>query len=208
MAFKQVASLDADVSYALGGINKKTGKPNPTKVEGYYLGTRQVESKMSKTGFANIHFIQTSKGNVGIWGKTDLDRKIKQVTLGYMVRITQSGMQTIPGKKPMYKYVVESDDENTIEVAAPEASSLEASNEDVNSDFDGQGAAGYEEESDTQGYGDEAFDDTDPGEEEQLADEVPPARATRPARPAATPDAARQAKVKELLAKGRGGKTA
>src|ERR1035437_1599758 len=110
MAFKEIASLDADNTTALGGINKKTGKPNPKTAEGYYLGTRTVESKMSNSGEAKIHFLQTSKGNLGIWGKTDLDRKIATVTLGAMIRITQTGKQAVPGKQDMYKFKVEIDD--------------------------------------------------------------------------------------------------
>lgn len=114
MAFKELASLDAEVTTALGGRNKKTGKNNPTEAEGYYLGSRKVETKI---GVANIHFLQTAKGNLGVWGKADLDRKILAVTPGTMVRITQSGMTPTP-RGDMYKYKVEVDTDNTIEVSA------------------------------------------------------------------------------------------
>lgn len=118
MAFKEVSTLDAENTTALGGTNRKTGKKNPTGAEGYFLGTRKVESKKSKTGFASIHFLQTPKGNLGIWGKTDLDRKLSAVAPGTMIRITQSGMTATPNGE-MYKFKVEVDNDNTIEVAAP-----------------------------------------------------------------------------------------
>jgi hypothetical protein len=199
MGFKEINSLDADVITALGGVNKKTGKPNPTRMEGYFLGSREVESKMSKTGTAKIHFLETSKGKVGIWGKTDLDRKLKQVTPGIMVRITQDGKVNLPGKQPMYKFRVEVDAENTIEVAAQEESSVQSEEYSETGLEDVQNAGA--DLSDDSELIDDNFEDT--LEDETPADEQPPARPKPPARAASTPDAARQAKVKELLAKGR-----
>ena len=116
MSFKEVTDLDADTTIALGGLNKKTGKPNPKEVEGYYLGNRQVESKKSKTGFCKIYTFQTAKGNIGVWGKTDLDRKMENVNIGTMVRVTHTGMRPTPNGE-MYKYKVEVDEHNSIEVA-------------------------------------------------------------------------------------------
>lgn len=116
MGFREVASLDADVTTALGGKNKKTGKPNPTKAEGYYLGSRKVDSKKSKDGKAYIHFLQTSKGNLGVWGKTDLDRKLTTIAPGTMVRVSFDKMVPTPNGD-MYKFKVEADPDNTIEVA-------------------------------------------------------------------------------------------
>ena len=40
MGFQELNGLDADVTISLGGVNRKTGKPNPVKVEGYYLGKK------------------------------------------------------------------------------------------------------------------------------------------------------------------------
>lgn len=184
MSFKEVASLDADVTTALGGVNKKTGKANPTSIEGYYLGTKTVESKMSKDGTAKLHLLQTEKGNIGVWGKTDLDRKISQVDAGVMIRITQNGKINIPGRNPMYKFKVEVDTENTIEPPAQEATQDDAASESYSS------ASGTS-------YGEEDLG------EDLLPDEVEVSRPVAPVRAASAPDAARQAKVKELLAKGR-----
>lgn len=115
MSFKEITSLDADNTVSLGGRNKKTGKANPTSAEGYFLGTRQVNSPKSKTGTAAIHFLQTPKGNLGIWGKTDMDRKLSNVTPGAMIRISFDKMVPTPNGE-MYKFKVEVDASNTIEI--------------------------------------------------------------------------------------------
>ena len=179
MAYKERTSLDADVTTPIGGVNKKTGKKNPSQIEGYYLGSREVESKKSKNGKAQIHFLQTSKGNVGVWGKTDLDRKLDGVEPGCMIRITHTGMQSTPNGD-MYKYKVEVDDENTIEVSA---ASSDSSSDDTE-EYDGNLSQDLE---DNQGYDSE---DTEESEEDvaQLA----------AAKQAA---ASRAAKVQSLLKK-------
>jgi len=117
MGFTEVSSLDADVTVALGKTNKETGKPYPKSAEGYYLGSRKVENKR---GESFLHFLQTSKGNLGVWGTTDLNRKLGQVTPGTMVRVTSTGTKPTPNGD-MYTYKVEVDKGNTIEVAGNEA---------------------------------------------------------------------------------------
>lgn len=116
MAYKEIVSLDADVTIAIGGVNRKTNKKNPTQVEGFFLGTRQVESKKAKSGFAAIHFFQTANGTLGVWGKTDMDRKLATATPGAMTLVKFEKMQATPNGE-MYKYSVAQDDSNTIEVA-------------------------------------------------------------------------------------------
>jgi hypothetical protein len=186
MAFKEVQSLDAETTISLGGFNKKTRQDNPTQVEGYYLGSKTVPSQKSKTGKAFLHVFQTADGNVGVWGKTDLDRKMGALAdkLGVMVRVTQKGTKPTKGGNDMYMFRVEVDVENMIEVAAPQQT-LEA-----------------EETSD---YGDstEEMYDTEESYDEDLQNDaaVIPRRPTAPVKAATVPDAARQAKVKALLAK-------
>ena len=126
MAFKTVTDLSTDTMVSLGGFNKKTGKNNPTSIEGYFLGSRQVESKKSKTGFAYIYTLQTAKGNVGVWGKTDLDRKMQAVTPGQMIRASFDKMVATPNGE-MYKFKVEVDADNTIEVSAAQSATQGAS---------------------------------------------------------------------------------
>ena len=182
MAFKEVVGLDTESTIALGGINKKTGKPNPTTVEGYYVGSRSVDTDF---GPAQLHVLQTADGNVGVWGKTDLDRKIAAVAAGSMIRATHTGQVKIPGRNPMHKYKVEVDSEDTI---------------DVGSAADTQ--APVLDQYDEDGYQKEEYTESSTDEDEAL-DEVTPTRAAPPKQLAKTPDAARQAQAKALLSKGK-----
>lgn len=145
MAFKTVTDLSTDTMVSLGGFNKKLGKPNPTSVEGYYLGSRKVESKKAKTGFAFIYTLQTSKGNIGLWGKTDIDRKMEGVTTGSMIRVSFDKMVATPNGE-MYKFKVEVDDTNSIEVASP------ANNQDEETEADQDFNASSEDQSEEQDY--------------------------------------------------------
>lgn len=114
MAFKEVADLSADVTIALGGVNRKTNKKNPTQVEGYYLGKREVEDRKTKSGKAFIYFFQTPEGNIGVWGKTDMNRKMESATEGTMTRVTFDRMVPTPNGD-MYKYKVEVDTDNVLD---------------------------------------------------------------------------------------------
>ncbi len=182
MAFKPVADLDASVTTAIGGVDKETGKKNPTSIEGYYIGTRQVPSRKSKSGFCSLHVLQTAKGNVGVWGKTNLDQKIPTVKPGQMVRITFTGMVETRNN-PMYKYKLEIDADNTIEVSLPDETQPLAQG--------GEEEETYTTQEDPSPYVAE--------EEVPVEEELPPARAKAPAaRPqAASPQ--RQAQVAALL---------
>jgi len=117
MAFKEVSSLDADITIAIGKVNKETGKPYPKQAEGYYLGSRKVENKR---GESTLHFLQTPKGNLGVWGTTDLNRKLGAAPVGAMVRVTSTGTKATPNGD-MYTYKVEVDSDNSIEVAASDS---------------------------------------------------------------------------------------
>lgn len=187
MAFKELADLDCSVTTAIGGVNKETNKKNPTQIEGYYIGTRQVPSKKSKSGFCSLHVLQTQTGNVGVWGKTNLDQKMPAVKPGQMIRISFVGMVETQNN-PMYKYKVQVDAANTIEVNLPEADAsaggeeLGTSGEDLPVSFD-------------------EGDPEDTLEEDAPLDELPPSYGkAAPARKAAPPDARRAATVQNLLA--------
>lgn len=142
MAYKEVQDLNADTVVALGGTNKKTGKQNPKSAEGYYLGSREIADKKKKSGISYIHFLRTEKGNVGVWGKTDLDRKILSVPLGTMVKLTFDRMVATPNGE-MYKYQVAYDDSNTIEVSPADLDTA------ASDDLDSAGVYEGEEEEET-----------------------------------------------------------
>ena len=114
MAYEDLVVLDAETTITIGGKDKKTGKSNPTKAEGYYLGSRVVEG--GKYGPSTLHFLQTAGGNVGVWGKTNLDKQLKLVKLGAMIEITYAGMVETKNN-PMHTYKVRQDKSNTIEVS-------------------------------------------------------------------------------------------
>lgn len=114
MAYKQVQDLSADTTISLGGFNKKTRQDNPTQVEGYYLGSRTVEVKGEKS---TLHFFQTSKGSVAVWGKTDTNRKLGSAQVGAMTKVTFDKLVPTGKGKEMYKYIVAQDDADTIEVS-------------------------------------------------------------------------------------------
>lgn len=189
MAFKEVQNLDAENTISLGGFNKKTRKENPTTAEGYFLGSKTVASPKSKTGQAFLHILKTPSGNLGVWGKTDLDRKLATVTPGNLVRITQNGMVPLPGGNEMYKFKVEVDTANCIEVSA--APSTVQSSAQANKEF------GHDN------YTDEAYVEEDISADESALDEIVPARPTRAVKAAAAPTTAAQNRVKELLNKNR-----
>lgn len=159
MALKEIVTLDAEVTIALGGLNTKTKKKNPEHAEGYYLGSRSVSSPRSKTGFALIHFLLTPKGKLGIWGKTDLDKKLARVKPGSRTVIDFSGMISMPNGS-MYTFRVSSDDDDTVEVAdgglsagtdSDKGSTYDAGDDgDTSTDDDDDTGASYEAEERTQ----------------------------------------------------------
>lgn len=181
MGFKEVQTLDADVTIRLGGKDKKTGKLNPQSIEGYYLGSRLVDSPKAKSGKASLHFFQTPKGNTAVWGKTDLDRKLSAVEPGTMVRASFDKMINVPTGE-MYKYKVELDSSNTIPMDTIANETQSAS-------------SGYEEETPTE----ESYVDDAGGYDEDEA-------AQNAALLAAEARAAQQAKVQALLKKGAAGR--
>lgn len=186
MAFKQVLDLDCDKTISLGGVDKRTNKANPRAVEGYFIGSKDTPSKKAKNGIAKLHIFQTSEGSTGVWGKTDLDRKLLSVPAGAMTRITQTGkVPTANGD--MFKYKVEVDEDNSIEVNLPSNNASDETQEES------QGLQRSDQSDD------EDLEETDFDQEETRVDEVQPVRAAPPKKAATAPDAARQAKVQALL---------
>ncbi len=194
MAFEDVLDLGVDKAIQLGGFNKKLKKENPTSAEGYYIGSRDIPSKFSKTGLAKLHVLNTPEGSLGVYGKTDLDPKMAVVEVGARVRITNTGSVPTNKGNDMLKFRVQVDRTDTIDV-----SSIAGTNPEPRT---------AEELGDETQYADGGVEETDLDSEETQVDELPPVRATRPATPAQAPSAARQAQVQALLNKGRTARTA
>lgn len=185
MAFKEVTDLGCDKAIQLGGVDKKTKKPNPKQLEGYYLGSRQIPSTKSKSGFTNLHVFQTVQGNVGVWGKTDLDSKLAGAAKGTMTRITFTGMVETKNN-PMYKYKVETDEDNVIDVATAETGDAAEDQPDV---YPGDAPPHQEDD----------VEETPLDGESDIEDTIPPVRASAPKKAALPPSADSQARVKALL---------
>ncbi len=185
MAFKKKLDVNADTAIALGGKNGQ-GKANPTEIEGHYLGAKSVETDY---GPAKLHVFATESGNVGVWGKTNLNRILTNEQLGQMCRVTFTGMgKAQKGRRPPYNYELQYDDENTIDVSG------------INLSAEGSQEPDYDTSSSqsTQGYDDES-DSVDPEDDEKPVDELPPRRATPPRAAAVAPNAAAVARTQSLL---------
>lgn len=144
MAYKTVNSLDADVTITIGGQDKKTGKKNPTSVEGFYLGSREVETQSKYgNGPSVLYFFQTEKGNVGVWGKTDLKKKLAAGKLGLMTLVTYAGMKPTP-RGDMHTYKVEQDPDVSIDVS--DLNALASTGSGGEEDYNDGGDADEEEE--------------------------------------------------------------
>lgn len=186
MGFKEVQSLDADVTITIGGKDKKTNKANPKGIEGYYLGKRQVAGgKFTKPGgFNTLYYFQTEAGNVAVWGKTDLNRKMSAATPGAMLRVTYAGMTPTPNGD-MHKYKVEIDADNTIDVSGL-------------ADTDGSLPSGNTKTSSS--YGEDDTEDTD---EDNADDDVEAVGGYEATTTQAATAAERKSKVEALLNKNR-----
>lgn len=182
MGFTEVQSLDCDQVIALGGADRKTKKANAKSIEGYFLGSKKTVDEKKKSGVGYIHVFQTKTGNIGVWGKTDLDRKLLTVAPGSMTRVTHTGFAPTKNGE-MYKYKVEVDSENTITVASlSEASVDETASEDLI---------------------EESYEESDLGSEEEALDEVvaPAPKAAAKVSTAKAPSAAASARVQEILSR-------
>lgn len=133
MAYKEKTSLNAETTAHIGGTNKTTGKPNPTKIEGYFLGTKET---VSDYGPGKLHVFQTASGNVAVWGKSNSNRLLTKDLIGQMVELTFTGMgKPAKGRQPAYEYKVRHDEDNLIDVAEPAAEETEAEPEHEEQDL-------------------------------------------------------------------------
>ncbi len=208
MAYQETNDLGCDKTFSLGGIrtDKKTGKKykNPKEVEGYYVGTKKgIDTGNDKP--SNLHFFEGEvkndkgetifTGKVGIWGKTDLDRKAGQWKVGLMTKAYFDKMQDPSevkrGRKQMYLYKGFQDPDN-VNAALAAAAGQETFEEEP-----AQEAVSEEEV--TEEVAEEAYEEEAAlDEEEPAVDEPAAAPAKKPAKPAA-PAADRQAAMQKLM---------
>lgn len=172
MGYIKKPTLTCDKVVQLGG------EGNPTEVEGYYLGHRVTDGEY---GPGKIHVFQTKEGNVGVWGKTNLNSMLTSEHAGQMVLVSFTGMsKPKKGRRPAYLFELQYDPKNTIDVTGVQASAQDGEEDESFSTYSAENEA-------------------DNFESDSVVDEPAPVRAKAPARPAAAPSAARQAQVQALL---------
>lgn len=110
----------------LGGINKTTGKKNPTELEGYYLGSEDRPNKFNSNKPQKFYMFETADGQVGIYGKTGLDRVLRGARIGAMTKVVSTGEVIDTGKgNPMKVFKAYQDKANFIEVASQPSSTTD-----------------------------------------------------------------------------------
>lgn len=161
---------------------KLGGEGNPGSIEGYFLGSKDT---LSDFGPGKLHYFQTEEGVIGVWGKTRMNSLLSNDLRGQMVLLTFTGMiaPSKKGRRPSYGYKVQHDPSNTIDV-----SNIDLSATPLSEDSDDSEVESYTSDSDT-------------SDSEESYEQPVLAKPTAPARPVATPNADRQAKVQALLNK-------
>jgi hypothetical protein len=126
MAFKKkLKGSMSTLTINIGGFDKTTRKDNPTQIEGFYLGAREIFSRaFNKTDL--IHTFQTATGEVGVWGKTDLNKQLKTTVPGTMVLVKYLGLERLKSGNSMHSYEVYEDSDNCIEVVTTPQESYDA----------------------------------------------------------------------------------
>jgi hypothetical protein len=190
MGYKEVVKNNA---ITLGGKDKKTGKANLESIEGYFLRTREAgPSRFNPKKMDYIHDLQTADGEVSVWGKVDMDGKLRKVRPGTLVTIETDGEIDTGKGNPMKKFKVMVDEDQTIEVLDTDWNSEEYQDEiDTGK---GNPMKKFQDENDEGLDAEESLD-----AEEAPLDEHPPARTKPPVHAAQPASKASQAKTKGLL---------
>jgi hypothetical protein len=111
MSYKTKIELEADTTVVLGAEGQ------PTSVEGYYLGAKLTPDKGYGPGI--LHIFQTTEGNVGVWGKSHLNKLLTAEHRGQMCRpsFVEMSEPKKRGQKPSYRFKLEYDESNTIDIS-------------------------------------------------------------------------------------------
>lgn len=126
MGFKEIGDVGLVV---LGGLNKKTGKKNPTQLEGYFLRTETRADRKYGKGLQPYYIFLTKDGEVGVHGKTHLNRRMQRAIPGLMTLVTATDEVLDTGKgNPMKLFKVAQDVENSIDLTAEQSTLSDPSN--------------------------------------------------------------------------------
>lgn len=173
MGYERVVSMNFDKTIGMGGVDKKTGKPRPTRIEGFYLGKTSVTIKDKPT---TVYGFLTPEGTVGVYEKEGLRREMLGAKVGLMTLVVQEGMRPT-NHQPMYIFEVSQDKTRSIDVNSSETSS-------PNSEFEDGDAS------------EELLLDESSEEAQEEVHTAP----RPPVRTAVTPSAESQAKIRAALA--------
>lgn len=155
----------------LGGVDAKTGKKNPTEIEGYYHSSEERPNKFNKDKPQKFYVFKTARGLEGIFGSGGLDKLMSGAALGTMTKVVDTGDRKDVGKgQPMKIYKVFQDSGNL-------NTSSEVTTNYVETDYS---------------------DDSDLVDEEPT-EETRPTRATAPSQPAVAATASNQKRVQDIL---------
>jgi hypothetical protein len=144
MAYEKLVDLGTELVTALGGSDNKTGKANPMSIEGYYLGSKNVQTT---NGPSVIHVFQTAKGNQGVWGTKKLNDNLTSKVTGKMTLVEYTGKVKIAGGKTQHTYNIMVDKTNVIEVPDLQAGSSDAGPQNFDGDNFDQDTNDYQSNS-------------------------------------------------------------
>lgn len=175
MPYEELGSVD---TVSLGGSDTKTGKANPTQIEGYLVSVEQRPNKFNPSKPQNFYIFKTKSGLKGVFAKAGIDSVLKGAQLGAMTKLISTGETKDTGKGfPMKVFKAYQDKTNTVDTGLYAAA---ASNDDESEDT-----------------GNEEYDSSSESDESQ--EEAPPARPTKPAQAAKSPTAESIARMQAAL---------
>lgn len=111
-----ITKFDGKTDTTINLGNKDSSTSNPTSVEGYFLGTKDVPD--NGYGAGKLHMFQTKAGVVGVWGKANSNRLMTPDLVGNMCLLKFTGMgEKRKGKNPAYEYSLQYDKDNTTDTS-------------------------------------------------------------------------------------------
>lgn len=191
MAYEEIGNVPTVV---LGGVDKKTGKKNPTQIEGYLLRVEPRPNKFNPDKPQNYYVFRTKDGDKGVYAKAGIDRELKNARYGRMTLLIDTGKTLDTGKgNPMRVFKAQQDPDNNIALSEDDkVQGYSNPGEPEIDDTDADLQAGADDAGDSDLDGDAPAPD-----EQQVQRPRPPVRAAQP------PSADRQKRVQDLLNRGK-----
>jgi hypothetical protein len=115
----------------LGGVNKTTGKKNPTELKGYYLRKITIETKFGTKPF---YVFKTAQGTQGLIGSGNLNSLMESKIVNLQTHVIDTGTTKDVGKgNPMKVFKVGQDNQDSL-TSSEANSSYEATEIDFPAD--------------------------------------------------------------------------